>query len=346
MSAVTTDQTRYRSTMLGAAPFRPRRYRRRHSSQLALGRLRRALGRQAFAASATAVLVASGAFAYAIATGPLTLALGASCLVAGLAAGIGVGVFLELGRNTVTSLSSLGRHRGYAVLGAAPELSSGLLRELAPDQRTPLGCLAFKPASAFATAFRDLQGALANDHVVSFIAASPNEGASTVALCTAVSAAQQGRSVILIDCDLRRRSFTAALEHDPEVGVLEACAAPEKWSDFVDEEVETGLHFLPAAPTTSPWNTLAGADLAGLIARLREGYDLIVLDCPPALRSADGPVAANLADKCVVVAAWDETPVSALRATMRALRGGKRANTCVYVNRVPAGYRFGRLRPD
>jgi Mrp family chromosome partitioning ATPase len=246
----------------------------------------------------------------------------------------------------VTSLSSLGKRRDYAVLGAAPDLSDSALRELPPDHRTPLGCLAFQPASPFATAFRDLQGALAGAQVVAFIASAPNEGASTVALCTAVAAVQQSQRVILLDCDARRRSFTAALEHEPTAGLNEACLRPDTWRNYLDEEVETGLHFIPAAHQANPRNLSSTAGLPALIEHLRGDYDLIVLDCPPALGDTNGAAIARMADQCVVVAAWDETPISALRNTIRSLRSGGRLAPSVYVNRVPSGYRFGRLRPQ
>jgi hypothetical protein len=47
----------------------------------------------------------------------------------------------------------------------------------------------------------------------------------------------------------------------------------------------------------------------------------------------------------VIVAVWDQTPTSAIRHTMRTLRRSP-GTTGIYVNRVPPGYRFGRLRPD
>jgi Mrp family chromosome partitioning ATPase len=333
--------------VFGATAMRTRRYHARRSPSLALGRLRRALRRQWLPALAVASVIAALGLLYQSALEPIAPPSVLFWVGTGAAIGLGAAIFRELGRNTVTSLSSLGKHRGYAVLGAAPALSPRTLRELAPDQRTPLGCLIFQPAAPFATAFRDLQGALVGDQIVSFIAPLPREGASTAALCTAVSAAQQGRRVMLIDCDVRHRTFTTALEYEPAAGVLEACAEPENWRDYIDEEEETGLHFIPAARPQNHWNTLLSAPgFPILLDQLRDAYDLIVLDCPPALGSADGPAVARLADKCVVVASWDETPLSALRDTMRALRARLRAATGVYVNRVPAGYRFGRLRPD
>lgn len=328
------------------SPRRARRLRAPGSRALMVGRLQRAWLRQWPLFLGVASLVAGiGVFvAQSGAAGPQeTISFFAPAALMG---GLGAAALRELSRNTITSISSLGKHRDYAVLGAAPVLTRETLRELAPDQRTPLGCLAFMPASAFATAFRDLQGALEGNQLVAFIAPFPGEGASTAALCAAVSATQQGKRVILLDCDLRQRTFTSALEHDPVVGVLEVCEEPEKWIDFVDEEMETGLHFIPAAQPATSWRTLAGASgFPLLIERLRDAYDLIILDCPPALASADGAFVARQADKCVVVAAWDATPISAVRDTMRALRARVRAATAIFVNRVPPGYRFGRLRP-
>ena len=94
---------------------------------------------------------------------------------------------------------------------------------------------------------------------------------------------------------------------------------------------------------------LAQAHIQELDAKLQElqaKYDLVILDCPPALSNADGAMVARVADKTVVVAAWDETPLAAVRNTMRALRRRSNDATALYVNRVPAGYRFGRLRGD
>jgi Mrp family chromosome partitioning ATPase len=78
--------------------------------------------------------------------------------------------------------------------------------------------------------------------------------------------------------------------------------------------------------------------------QLRSAYDLVILDCPPALGSAEGTVLGRSADRCVLVVAWDDTSISTLREAVRALR--PRGKPALYVNRVPRGYRFGRLRSD
>ncbi len=338
---LTGDRTRYEPGTLGAATLRGVR----PSPSLIGFRLRRGLKRQAAPIILITLFIAVIGAAYDVSGGVRPVAAAAFWAPMGLAVGLGFAIIAEFSRNTVTSLSSFGKHRGYAILGAAPELQQRTLRQLRPDQRSPQGCVTFQPASPFATAFRDLQGTLPNG-VVSFIAALPDEGATTAALCTALSAAQQDRRVIVLDCDLRRRALSRSLGADVEDGLLEACANPQRWRDYLCEEDETGLHFIPAARGFNPWRTLTGVPgFAALLEAISAEYDLVVLDCPPALSSAEGPALANFARTCIVVTAWDRTPIGAVRNAMRSLRR-QNLTTGVYVNRVPPTYRFGRLRPD
>jgi Mrp family chromosome partitioning ATPase len=258
----------------------------------------------------------------------------------GLVFAYSVAATRELARDAIGAMTPI-RHRGFAIVGATPELSRQTLRELPPDKRTPLGCIIYQPASGFSAAFRHLQGAIAGQKLVAFVGSVPNEGATTAALCSAVSAAQQGLRVIILDCDLRRRSLTRLLECEPDIGMLEAAEAPERWMEAVLEESETGLHYIPAAKLKNPWRNLFGQPrLPELFAALREHYDLIVLDCPPALSITDGAMLARGADLRIVVAAWDDTPIAALRGTMRALRQKTPVATGICVNRVPSHYKY------
>jgi len=343
-SPAASDGTRYEPGTLGAATLRGRRP---PSKSLTLWRVRRSIRRQLPLFLLIALGITAGGVAYDLSGGLRPLTSLAFWGPLGLAAGFGVALLREVGRNTVTTLSSFGKHRGYAILGAAPELTPRTLRQLPPDKRSPLGCLAFQPASSFATAFRDLQDALFQDGVVAFTSSVPGEGATTVALCTAVSAAQQGRSVVVIDCDLRRRALTRALGFDPDEGLLDACQRIDEWANYVGEEDETGVHFIPAARTRNAWHSLSSVQrFPELLARLSEHYDLILLDCPPVLSSSDGAPVAGFADKSLLVTAWDRTPISAVRRAMQMLQRRPRAKTGVYVNRVPSEYRFGRLRGE
>ncbi|GAM96399.1 tyrosine-protein kinase EpsD [alpha proteobacterium U9-1i] len=304
-------------------------------------RAARALKRQTpvlIALLAVGLLLGVGYFM--LAQAPLATALGSGASF-GLAAGGLLALARELGRNAI-GLSSFGGKNKYPILGAAPDLSAQTLRDLAPDQRTPLGCLLHQPAAGFATAFRDLEKTLSNKQLVAFVGPAPEEGATTAALAVAVTAAQQGRRVIAVDCDLGRRSLTRAIEADPERGVADAVAAPESWRDFLTQEAESGLDVLPAGRTRNVWRSpFDGPGFETLMDKLREDYDLIVLDCPPTL-NADGAIVARSADRCVIVTTWDETPIGALNDALRALGRSGPEHTSVFVNRVPSRYALAR----
>lgn len=263
----------------------------------------------------------------------------------GIAAGLILGFARESLREAVGPLS-LARLRGvFRLLGGAPALTKRDLRELPPDMRSPIGCLVYKPASAFSSAARALHQAIAERQVVAFIGAVPDEGATTAALSAAISAAQQAYRVLIIDGDLRRRSLTRVLTgdpaDDPAAGVLEAAREPSRWRDLIQEERETGLHFLPAAAPDTPWRSLfSEPGWPDLLSDLRAHYDLIVLDCPPALTSAEGPMLSRLADERVLLAVWDETPLSALRAVQRVFRRQTPPATALFVNQLPSGVRI------
>jgi len=328
------------------APLHARRPRRRPGQSLITARMKRALRRQWLPFLVFAALIAAVTIAYFhyVAQHVLWFATLQGVTI-GLGAALVFVLVREVGRNTITSLTSLNRHRGYAVLGAAPELTDRVLRELAPDQRSPLGALAYLPASPFATAYRDLQGQIPDGSIVAMLSSVSGEGATTASVCIVASATQQGRSAIVVDCDVRRRSLTKAFGVETHLGLMEACTAPDAWRSFVEHEAETGLNFMPIGKVSNVWQPLAERPgLAGLLEQLREAYDFVVLDCPPAF-TADGVSLSRLVDQSIVVAAWDRTPLDIIRRSMRQVQAGERP-AGIYVNRVPPDYRFGRLRPD
>lgn len=290
--------------------------------------------------------VAAGVIHSKVEPGDLVAILGAWTGI-----GFGIGAIILVAREIMRDaidFKLLQDRVPYSVLGAAPAITPTALRQLQPDQRSPVGVITNFPASRFATAFRDFQDTLPNQTILSFIGSVPGDGASSVALCAAASAAQQGRQVLLIDCDLRQRSATRTLGFEPDEGILEACEDPEAWRDFLCEDHETGFHILPAAKPRSAWRSLIGAEgLPEILDLVRSEYDLVLLDCPPALGSAEGAMIARLADRKIVVTAWDDTPFNALRNSMKALRARPRpTDVGIYVNRVPPGYKLRRVRAD
>lgn len=298
-------------------------------------KLMRALGRQA---PSIICAVATGATLAGVQTLLGAPAPWPSLFAAWSAWGLFVGLVLAGGREILRNAVDVRALQKNAapLFGLAPIVAPSALRQLPPDQRTPPGVILNQPASAFATAYRELQNSLPNQCAIAFIGPQQGVGATTAALCMALSAAQQGRRVVAVDADLRHRGLTHSLGLAPAEGVLEACDKPEDWRRLLLEEPETGLHILPAARPASPWRSLlAPGGLPRLIDNLKAEYDLVVLDCPSAI-SAEGLAIARFASRGVVIATWDETPMAGVMRALRRLRG-KIRNVGVYLNRAPRG---------
>lgn len=335
-----TPEAHFRHARRLGAGYVPRA---RSGASKARRRLAAALSRQWPLALALAVAVALGGAA--IVRGPPSLDGYVFWSGVGACLGAALGVLREMTRRTITSASALSGQRNFPLLGAAPELNAANLRELPPEHRTPAGCLAFMPATPFATSFRDLQGAFANDRLTVFSCCAGDDGAGLAAMCATASARQQGRRTILVDCDPHRRSCTRAMGIEPDHGAAQAMLTPERWRDYVVEEPETALTFLPATPARYP-SLLDAPGWPALLEQLQAEYDLVVVACPPLANArAIDSLASHKPDHVVLVATWDQTAVAALKHASRVLRAGG-ARVGVFVVGVPDGYRFGRLRPS
>lgn len=314
----------------------------RASASLSVDKFLRGLGRQwlFFMAVGITAFSAGAAYAYATQSTEALWVWGAF----GVGVGFAAALSRELSRDTIGAVSSLRRLSGFDIIGATPELARHELRALSPDLRGPRGATIYFPASPYAASIRDLTAGIGGAQIVAFCGAIPNQGATSTALCFALAAAQEGRKVVILDCDVRRRSLTRELmPEEPAVGMMEVSAKPDILPGVVEFESETGLPFIPATQLRNHWRTMLNQDgLRTALSHLRTQYDLIVLDCPPSLTSADSGLIARHADKRIVVAAWDETPVGALRATVRAFRHQPPIPTAICLNRVPRNYRLER----
>lgn len=258
-------------------------------------------------------------------------------IVFGLLVGGFVGLAHEIERGVIDSIDGLERATRQSVTSAAPPITLRTLRGLAPDMRNPFGCVVHHPATDFAAALRHSLTTLDDARVVAILGSTPHDGATATAASVAALAVQQGKNVLLVDCDLNRRGVTRMLSGEPEAGVLEAAINPDIWQGLIDLEPETGLHVMPAARLSNPWRRLFDEPkLSELVRKWRDHYDLIVLDCPPACRSAEGAMLTRLADHCMLVVSWDDTPSADVRQTMRRLRYNAPDNVSLHLNRAPA----------
>ena len=132
------------------------------------------------------------------------------------------------------------------------------------------------------------------------------EGKSSSALALAQNFARRGKSVLLIDGDLRKPAFKAASE---KVGLSKLLTTEDKVEDHVVETQHANLWLLPSGPVPpSPADLLSTGRIRKIIAEASERFELVVIDGPPTLGLADAPLLAAAAGEVLFVVESAQDP--------------------------------------
>ena len=252
----------------------------------------------------------------------LNLTLG---LVFGLALG-GAAVFLmEALDSGLTTSEDVERYFGLPHLGAIPLMQSTMRGKTRAKIRSalPHDHLVEAPLSAFAESFRNLRASIlfskvdAPVRVIAITSALPGEGKTTTAVCLARSMALSGSKVVVVDCDLRRRSISKALEETREHGLIELLQGVATLDDVLIPDGLSEAQFLPLAESAyTPKDLFGSAAMDRLLEDLRHRFDYVLLDTAPVIPVSDTRVLAPKADVVVFLAQWRRTPRKAIRAAM------------------------------
>ena len=145
-------------------------------------------------------------------------------------------------------------------------------------------------------------------HVIAVASSLPNEGKSVSALNLAIAAAMSGRSVILVDCDLRRPTQHRLCALPNRVGLSSVLTGAQPLEEALQRSQVPGLRVLTSGPVSpNPVRLLRSRAAAMCIQQLREQADFIVLDTPAVLPLADAQVLTTHADATVMVISSQDT---------------------------------------
>jgi len=261
-------------------------------------------------------------------------------LVLGLFGGILLAFLFDALDKTIKP-EELERLTGIPALGMIPRINR-------PTSRTqkdqPLALLACQePRSTFAEAYRSVRTALqfstvdGAPRVMAITSAQPGEGKTTAALTLAITFAQAGKKVLLIDVDLRNPSLHRTLQLDNSLGLTNYLAADAQPVEVAQPVLLDNLFVIPSGPLPpNPVELLSTPKMAALLSLAAEKFDQVILDCPPVLGLADALILGNMAQATLLVMAAGNTPRPVLQDAIKRLRSAQVHILGTMVNKLDA----------
>lgn len=268
------------------------------------------------------------------------LALG---FLLGLAIGLGVAVLRDVMDTRIRSRADVSGVTQTPVLGDIPDDPEA--------KKNPLltSSTGLSPrAEPFRTLRTNLQFLDVEGNPRSFVLTSslPGEGKTTVAANLAITLAETGAKVALVDADLRKPRLAEYMGIEGAVGLTDLLIGKTTFDSALQKWGKQELFVLPAGQIPpNPSELLGSKAMQNVVDTLTEHFDYIIVDAPPVLLVTDAAVLSRFTGGVLMVAAAGKTKKQELAGSVEALRAAKARILGIILTMIPTkgpdAYRYG-----
>ena len=263
-----------------------------------------------------------------------------------LLGGIGLAYFLEYLDNTIKTVEDVGRYAQLPALGVIPaiagatalrlkgnrrgkKLSAGQLNGSSELARTSDPMTVFDSRSSAAEAYRVvrtsmlLSAAGSPPKTILVTSGQPGEGKTTTVVNTAISLAQLGSSVLIIDCDLRRPATHKIFGLEINGDGLSSYLSREMEVDGLIHKLQIpNLSLLPCGPIPpNPAELISSPRMKDLLKAMAARYDHILIDSPPLINVTDPVILSSMVDGVILVVHGGKSPRAIVQRARQELLG-------------------------
>ena len=147
-----------------------------------------------------------------------------------------------------------------------------------------------------------------------------SEGKTTTCVNLAITVAETGKKVLIIDCDLRRSKVHKFFNMENEIGLSHFLSNDAELDDIIQETNIVNLDFISAGGThPNPAELLTKRKMGKLIDALAEVFDYIFIDTPPICVVSDALPLAKICDGVVLVVKHKRTTHSEIKESLEKL---------------------------
>jgi capsular exopolysaccharide synthesis family protein len=247
-------------------------------------------------------------------------------LVLGLCGGIGLAFFIEYLDNTIKTPEEAEERLGIPLLGVIDRCKFRKTGEVAEELIS-----LYEKHSANVESFKALRTSLllssSDKPPESIVITSmmPGEGKTTVSANLAITIAQTGQRVLLIDGDMRKPRLHKIFNLDNRVGGLSTyLAGVAKSTAICQQGPLASLTIIPAGPPPpNPSELLTSDRLEELLSKEQDKYDIIIFDSSPIISVTDSLIISKSVDGVLVVTQAAATNYDVVRKGLKSLRDVK-----------------------
>ncbi|MBR0903877.1 polysaccharide biosynthesis tyrosine autokinase [Bradyrhizobium liaoningense] len=201
------------------------------------------------------------------------------------------------------------------------------------------------PLSSFAEGLRsikvavDISGRIQAAKIIGITSTLSKEGKSTVSSNLAQLIAHAGKSVVLVDGDLRNPTLTRLLSPEAVSGVLQVLDGSVSIESAMHHDEQTSLSFLPAVINSRIAHSneiLSSKAFSNLIEKLRGMYEYVLIDFPPLAPVVDVRAACGIVDYFLFVVEWGQTRTSLVQHQLQSAPEIKEKTLGVVLNKAKA----------
>jgi succinoglycan biosynthesis transport protein ExoP len=270
---------------------------------------------------------------------------GLLAVVWGGALGVGLIFVLEFFDKGIKSAAEVQKYLALPCLGVAPELGRSV--DLQRLDGVPF---------EFTEAIRSISATLLNSasrmpRSVLVTSANAREGKTLVAGHLALTLAQVGQRVLLVDADLRRSRVHELLASNRGPGLSDLLRGSARLGSVMRKPVSGEFWFIPAgSPRADSANLLGTERLGQLIDQLTSAFDWVIVDSPPVLAVADTGFITKAVSAVLLVVGANSATRDAVQAAIDRLESLNAKPFGVVLNRTTRGeqtdYSHGQYRPE
>ncbi len=233
--------------------------------------------------------------------------------------GVGLALFLEYLDDTIRTTEEIENYLQLPALAAIPSIDSVPKRKLLlvgatenedENPQSPL-LISADSRSSLAEAYRHLRTSIllsTAGHAPKTLLVSsslPSEGKSTIATNTAISLAQTGAKVLIIDADMRRPRLHSIFNIENGLGLSSLLASQLSDLDVtnaIKQDEKSKLFIMTSGPIPpNPAELIGSEQMVSLLRILQSQFTHIVIDSPPIASFTDGVLIASMVDGVILV---------------------------------------------